>query len=61
MGNLATAYLAVGKNEQALALLEHAYDEQPRVLTNLRVNPAYDLLRSDSRFQQLLLHIGPAK
>jgi hypothetical protein len=42
-------------------LLEHAYDEQPRVLTNVRVNPAYDLLRSDSRFQQLLLHIGPAK
>jgi tetratricopeptide (TPR) repeat protein len=29
IGNIALAYLAVGKNEQALALLEQAYKEQP--------------------------------
>ncbi len=42
MGSIAIAYLAVGKNERALAWLEQAYKEQPRVLTSLRVNPAYD-------------------
>ncbi|HUI84301.1 MAG TPA: tetratricopeptide repeat protein [Candidatus Binatia bacterium] len=58
LGNVAIAYLAVGKNEQALTLLEQAYKEQPRVLTNLRVNPAYDPLRSDPRFQDLLQRCG---
>jgi len=61
MGNIAIAYVAVGKNEQALALLEQAYNEQPRVLTNLKVNPAYDPLCSDPRFQDLLQRIGLAR
>ncbi len=61
MANLATGYLAVGKNRQALALLERAYKEQPQVLTNLGVSPAYDPLRSDPRFQELLQRVGLAK
>ena len=60
MGNIAIAYLAVGKNQQALTLLEQAYKEQPRVLTNLKVNPAYDPLRSNPRFQDLLTRAGLA-
>jgi len=61
MGNIAIAYVAAGKNEQALALLQRAYKEQPRVLTNLKVSPAYDPLRGDPRFRDLLQRSGLAK
>lgn len=61
MGYIALAYLSAGKNVQALARLEQASQEQPRVLTNLRVNPAYDPLRSDPRFGELLLRCGLGK
>lgn len=60
MGYVVMAYLSVGKNEQALAWLERAYKEQPNVLTSLRVDPVYDPLRSDPRFQELLQRVGLA-
>jgi tetratricopeptide (TPR) repeat protein len=58
IGSIATAYLAVGKNEQALACLEQAYKQQPNVLTSLKVDPIYDPLLTDPRFQNLLRRVG---
>ncbi len=61
MACVATAYLSVGNNEQALSWLEQAYKEQPNVLTSLRVDPIYDPLRSDPRFKNLLQRGGQAE
>ena len=55
---IVTVYLAMGHNEQALAWLQRAYTEQPNVLTRLKVDPEYDPLRSDPRFQDLLRRVG---
>ena len=50
----ATAYLGLGDKERALAYLEKAYEERSGLLTYLKVDPSYDPLRSDPRFQSLL-------
>lgn len=55
---IVTAYISVGNKEQALAWLKRAYTEQPNVLTRLKVDPEYDPLRSDPRFQDLLRRVG---
>lgn len=54
------AYLGLGQKEEAIALLQKAYAEHSS-LTTLKVNPAYDPLRSDARFQELLRRVGLAQ
>ncbi len=54
---LAIAYIATGDKDQALAWLERAYQTQPNALTTLKVDPVYDPLRSDRRFQDLLRRV----
>lgn len=54
------AYLAVGNKEEALAELEKAYSEHFGIMTTLKVDPAFDPLRSDPRFQDLLRRVGLA-
>lgn len=54
------AYIGVGNNEQALAWLEKAYAQRSPALTYLKVDPRYDPLRSDARFQDLLRRAGLA-
>jgi len=55
---LIVAYLGVGDNDQALKWCEKGVSERSTALVWLRVDPAYDPLRSDSRFQQMLSKIG---
>ena len=54
----ATAYLGLGDKEQALAYLEKAYEERSGALSYLKVDPIYDPLRSDPRFQDLLRRLN---
>jgi serine/threonine protein kinase len=44
--------------EEALAALERAYKERESNLTYMKVEPAFDEIRSDRRFQQLLQQLG---
>lgn len=55
-----SAYLGLGQKEEAIALLQKAYAEHSS-LTTLKVNRAYDPLRSDARFQELLRRVGLAQ
>jgi DNA-binding winged helix-turn-helix (wHTH) protein/Tfp pilus assembly protein PilF len=54
------AHLGVGDKEEVLADLEKAYIGHFSILTTLKVEPAFDPLRSDPRFQDLLRRVGLA-
>ncbi len=55
---IAQAFAGIGDKDQALAWLEKAYAQRSNALTSLKVNPAYDALRGDARFRDLLLRVG---
>jgi DNA-binding winged helix-turn-helix (wHTH) protein/TolB-like protein/predicted Zn-dependent protease len=54
----AIAYVAVGNYDEAFTLLERAYQERDLQLQYLRVDPHYDEIRSDPRFQDLVKRVG---
>lgn len=47
-------YARLGERTQAMACLERAYQERDFPMTSLQIDWAFDALRSDSRFQNLL-------
>jgi hypothetical protein len=51
---LAILYVRLGEKEKALQALEHAYEERPLHMTEIGIEPAFDALRSERRFQDLL-------
>ena len=55
------AYVGMGDKEQVFAWLEKAYSQHSNALTTLKVDPAYDWLRDDPRFQILLRRVGLAE
>jgi TolB-like protein/DNA-binding winged helix-turn-helix (wHTH) protein/Tfp pilus assembly protein PilF len=55
------AYIGTGNRDQAIAWLEKAFAQRSNGLTALRVDPAYDPLRDDPRFQNLLRQVGLAQ
>ncbi len=58
--SIAVAYLGIGDNEKAITWLQKSYTERT-ITTALRVDPAFDPLRSDPRFQELLRGMGLAQ
>ena len=54
----ATAYLGVGDKEKAIDWLVKAYQQRTNELTKLKVDPVFDPLRNDPRFQDLLRRVG---
>jgi hypothetical protein len=55
------AYLGLGDNEQSIAWLERAYQEQSMILQFLKVHPFLDPLRDDPRFADLVRRVGLEK
>ena len=53
----ALIYLGLGQNERTFAALEEAYRERSTLLGYLKMDPRFDPLRSDPRFQSLLSRI----
>jgi hypothetical protein len=51
------AYVGMGKREESFDWLEKAYEDHSNSLTGLKVNPAYDWLRPDPRFQELMRRV----
>jgi TolB-like protein/Flp pilus assembly protein TadD len=59
--NLAIVYLGLGDREQALTALEQSYDERNGTqLEFIRIDPFFDPLRGDPRFEALAEKIVPA-
>ncbi len=56
--DLAGTSIRLGQNEEAIAYLEKAVDQNRFTLITLKVNPRYDPLRSDPRFDDLLRRVG---
>jgi len=52
------AYIGIGNNDQGIAWLEKAYVQHSNGLTALKVDPIYDPLRNDPRFQTLMRCVG---
>ena len=55
---VALRYAALGDKEKALEWLERAYAEHDEWLPLLNVEPAYDALHADPRFQDLVRRMG---
>jgi serine/threonine-protein kinase len=55
---LATPYGGLGERDVAFVLLDKAYAERDNRITYLSMEPIYDPLRSDPRFDALLQEIG---
>ncbi|HEX9119069.1 MAG TPA: tetratricopeptide repeat protein [Terriglobales bacterium] len=55
---MAAAYVGMNNQDEALARLQKAYEEHSGALTSLKVDPIYDPLRGDPRFQDLLRRVG---
>jgi len=54
------AYIGMNRRDQAITSLQKAYEEHSISLASLKVDPIYDPLRSDPRFQDLLRRVGLA-
>jgi TolB-like protein/DNA-binding winged helix-turn-helix (wHTH) protein/Flp pilus assembly protein TadD len=54
----ALVHAGLGDNDQAIAWLEQAYKERSDFLLVLNVDPLFDPLRRDPRFQELLRRVG---
>jgi serine/threonine-protein kinase len=54
----AQAHLSLGEKRQGLAWLERAYAERDGYLAQLKVEPAYDSVRSEPAFQDLLRRLA---
>ncbi|MEO7135708.1 MAG: protein kinase [Vicinamibacterales bacterium] len=55
---IATAYFAVGRKDEGFVWLERAYRERTNNIVYLAVEPVYDGVRDDPRFQAILRGIG---
>jgi len=55
---MARRYARLGDRDRAIAALEAAYDKRSLVLVFLNVEPLFDSLRSDLRFQDLVRRVG---
>jgi tetratricopeptide (TPR) repeat protein len=53
-------YIGLGNRDQAFAWLEKAYNERSSWMTWLKVEPKFDRLRSDERFEVLMRRVGVA-
>lgn len=55
---IAAMYARAGKADDAFSWLEKAYEARVSMLTNVNIDPAFDSLRTDPRYDNLLKRIG---
>jgi hypothetical protein len=55
---IAFIYAGLGEKGEAFGWLEKAYDGRDFILVFLKVDPAFDRLRADPRFADLVRRVG---
>ena len=55
--SLAIIHIALGEKDEAFTWLNKGYDLRDEQLTMLRIDPAFDLIRDDPRFQALMRRV----
>jgi TolB-like protein/DNA-binding winged helix-turn-helix (wHTH) protein len=55
---MVSASVGTGNNDQAIAWLEKAYAQRSNKIVSIKVDPAYDPLRKDQRFRDVLRRVG---
>jgi len=55
---IAVLYAGIGEKELALAGLQRAYDEHSWWMVTSKVEPAFDSIRSDPRFENIMKQVG---
>lgn len=60
-GAFAWAYVGMGNKDEAFAWLGKAFTQHSSRMVTLKVDPGWDTLRSDPRFQDLLRRVGLAE
>lgn len=56
--HFALIYAGLGMKEEALVWLEQAYQQHSQMMVSLKVDPRFDSMRPDPRFQALMRRIG---
>ena len=56
--NMATGLAELGRKDEAIALLEELVAEHDQMAIQIGVQPSFDVLRGDSRFEALLRKVG---
>jgi TolB-like protein/Tfp pilus assembly protein PilF len=56
--HLAVVHAGLGDNDRAFEWLEHSFEKHAVDLFTLKVEPMFDGLRSDNRFEDLLFRVG---
>jgi hypothetical protein len=56
--NIAQIHARLQEKDQAMAWLEQAFSARDSQLTYMKVEPAFDAIRSDAHFQQLLQRLA---
>jgi tetratricopeptide (TPR) repeat protein len=57
-GLIALVYISLDEREQALTWLEKAYAQHSSMMTWLKVDPRFDRIREEPRFQDLMRRVG---
>ena len=55
---LLMAYSGTGQKERVIELLQKAYSEHSNAVVQIKVDPMYDPIRNDPRFEDLLRRVG---
>ncbi len=56
--NIAMVYAGLADKEQAISWLKKGYEERNDDLLDMKIEPVFDPVRSDPRFQELIHHMG---
>jgi TolB-like protein/Flp pilus assembly protein TadD len=56
--HMAVIYLGLGEKDEAFAWLENAFQDRTLWLVFVKVDPRFDAIRSDPRFEDLVRHVG---
>ena len=59
--SIALIYAGLGEKDQAFAWLEKGYEQRAFQMQWIRIEPRWDSLRSDPRFENLIRRIGMPK